>query len=221
MKKFFFVLTILLLSNVSKAQMIKLIDFIKVKDDSISTTWSAKVKFYSSGDKDNRLNLVKAELEKSYQIKPDRIIFIEEFMGKKFLTYLYSVKVKKDIPQKGAEQIQPQSSNLYGDEMLSTQEAELLNSLLEKSRNTFDFHGKKIAFITGSSGSFVLSKAEFFNTCVNPWLSDGKTPKIFMVELTEEEKNKSGGYDAFVLSWVKAFTEKRKKKLIEQLINNK
>lgn len=104
-----------------------------------------------------------------------------------------------------------------GDEMSSTQEAELLNSLLEKSRNTFDFHGKKIAFITGSSGSRVLSKADYFNRCVNPWLADGKTPQNFMVELTEEEKNKSGGYDAFVLSWAKVFTDKRKKKIIEQL----
>jgi hypothetical protein len=38
-----------------------------------------------------------------------------------------------------------------------------------------------------------------------------------MVELTEQEKNISSGYDAFVLSWVKVFTDKRKKKVIEQL----
>jgi len=36
-----------------------------------------------------------------------------------------------------------------------------------------------------------------------------------MIKLTVEEKNKSGGYDAFVLSWVKVITNK--KKLIEQL----
>ncbi len=121
------------------------------------------------------------------------------------------------MPEKEAEQIQTQFSNTNGDEILSTQESELLNSLLEKSRNTFDFHGKKIAFITGSSGSRVLSKADYFNTCVNPWLSDGKTPQIFMIELTGEEKIKSGGYDAFVLSWVKVFTNKRKKKVIDIL----
>jgi len=123
----------------------------------------------------------------------------------------------KSFPPKGAEQVQIQSPNTKVDEMLSTQEAQLLNFLLEQSRNTFDFHGKKIAFITGSSGSRVISKADYFNTCINPWLSDGKTPQIFMVELTEEEKNQSGGYDAFVLSWVKVFTDKRKKKVIEQL----
>ena len=54
----------------------------------------------------------------------------------------------KSMPQqqKGTEQVQVQNPNTNGDEMLSTQEAELLNSLLENSRDTFDFHGKKIRF---------------------------------------------------------------------------
>ena len=219
MKKLIFILTILLLNNISKAQMIKAFYFIKVKEDSISTTWSAKVKFDSTGDAEKRLNLVKVELEKNYQIKSDRIISIESFIGKKYLTYLYTVKVKKDIQQKQneTEQVQIQHPNTNGDEMLSTQEAELLNSLLENSRGTFDFHGKKIVFITGSSGSKVLSKTDFFDSCINPWTEKGRKPQIFIVELTGEDKNKSGGYDAFVLSWVKVFTDKRKKKVIEQL----
>ncbi len=122
--------------------------------------------------------------------------------------------------QKGTEQVQVQNPNTNGDEMLSTQEAELLNSLLENSRDTFDFHGKKIAFITGSSGSRVLSKADFFNTCVNPWLAKGDTPQIFMVLLTQGEKEKSGDYDAFVLSWVKVFTDRQKRRIIEKLATN-
>lgn len=119
--------------------------------------------------------------------------------------------------QKGIEQVQVQNSNTNGNEMLSTREAELLNSLLEKSRNTFDFQGKKVVFVTGSSGSRILPKVEYFNTCINPWIEEGKTPQIFMVKLTKEEKNKSGGYDVFVLSWVKVFTNKQKRKIIEQL----
>jgi hypothetical protein len=138
-------------------------------------------------------------------------------IGKIILLISFTLLSCKSMPQqqKGTEQVQHPNPN--GNEMLSTQEAELLNSLLENSRDTFDFHGKKVAFITGSAGSRVLSKAEYFNTCVNPWLADGKTPQIFMVKLTGEEKSKSGGYDAFVLSWVKVFTDKRKKKVIEQL----
>jgi len=122
--------------------------------------------------------------------------------------------------QKETEQFQGQSPSTDGDEMLSKQEAELLNSLLETSRDTFDFQGKKIAFLTGSSGSRVLSRADFFNTCVNPWLAKGDTPQIFMALLTQGEKKKSGGYDAFVLSWVKVFTDRQKRKLIEKLATN-
>ena len=76
--------------------------------------------------------------------------------------------------QKGIEQVQVQNSNTNGNEMLSTREAELLNSLLEKSRNTFDFQGKKVVFVTGSSGSRILPKVEYFNTCINPWIEEGK-----------------------------------------------
>ncbi|KAA3649761.1 MAG: hypothetical protein DWP98_06435 [Bacteroidetes bacterium] len=106
------------------------------------------------------------------------------------------------------------------EEMLSKEEVKLLNSLLENSRDTFDFDGKKIAFITGSSGSRILPKTDFFNTCVNPWLEREEKPQIFMVLLNEKKKNKSGGYDAFVLSWVKVFTNRQKQKAIEQLSNN-
>jgi hypothetical protein len=140
-------------------------------------------------------------------------------ISKVILLILFTLLSCTVLPLKGIGQIQThtQSPIPKGDEILSTKEAELLNSLLEQSRNTFDFHGKKIAFITGSNAGRILSKADYFNTCVTPWLADGKTPQIFMVELTGEEKNKSGGYDAFVLSWVKVFTDKRKKKVIEQL----
>lgn len=121
------------------------------------------------------------------------------------------------------KQIQTQNQaakKTINEEMLSTEEAKLLNSLLENSRDTFDFEGKKIAFITGSSGSRIISKTDFFNTCINPWLEENEKPQIFMVLLTEEEKSKSGGYDAFVLSWVKVFTNRQKRKIVEQLSNN-
>lgn len=142
-------------------------------------------------------------------------------MYKIILLFFITLLSCQIMPQKITAQIQTQSSISNGKEMLNTQEAELLNSLLKQSRNTFDFHGKKIAFITGSSGSRILSKADFFNTSVNPWLKNGETPQISMVKLTENEKNKSGGYDALVLSWVKVFTNKRKKKVIKQLLKIK
>ncbi|MBX2979737.1 MAG: hypothetical protein KF905_10615 [Flavobacteriales bacterium] len=100
---------------------------------------------------------------------------------------------------------------------LTTQEAELLNSLLEGVRGTFDFEGKRIAFISGSMGKRVLSKDDYFENYVTPWLSEGKVPYIAMTILTKEEKNISGGYDALVLSWVKYFSARQKRRIIQQL----
>ncbi|MCB0482325.1 MAG: hypothetical protein KDC83_12915 [Flavobacteriales bacterium] len=103
---------------------------------------------------------------------------------------------------------------------LSKEEVELLNALLANSRDTFSFENKKIAFITGSSGSKVLAKADFFDTCIHPWIKEDKKPQIFMVQLSEKEKDQSGGYDAFVLSWVKVFTKRQKRKVIELIGRN-
>ena len=102
-------------------------------------------------------------------------------------------------------------------EMLTTKEAVLLNSILEKSGKTYDFKAKKVAFLTGSSGSRILSKLDFFNICINPWIDKLKIPNIDIVELTPEEKSKSGGYDILILSWVKNFSDKQKRKVIEEL----
>jgi len=96
MKKIIVIFIFLFSSFISKAQMIKTFDCIKAQEDSISTTYSLKVKFDSSGDKDKRLNLVKMELEKNCQITPDKIISIESFMDKRFGTYRYWIKVKKE-----------------------------------------------------------------------------------------------------------------------------
>lgn len=104
---------------------------------------------------------------------------------------------------------------------LDMQEAEVLNSILVESRGSFDFRGKKLAFVTGSSGSRIISKSDYFETCIFPWLDKGESPQIFIVELTKEEKDRSGGYDALVLSWVKVFTRKQKRRIIKKLVNEK
>ncbi len=103
---------------------------------------------------------------------------------------------------------------------LNSQEIYFLHTSLEKNLDTFDFANSKIAFVTGSSGSQLISKQDYFTTCVKPWTDKGSTPQIFVVRLTAEEKLKSNGYDAIVMSWVKVFTDKQRKKIIEQLGRN-
>lgn len=123
------------------------------------------------------------------------------------------------MPQKKTEQVQMQKADTLktnSGEMLSTQEAELLNSLLEKSRDTFDFYGKKVAFITGPTGNRFLSKPDYFSK-IRDWADTGNTPSTFMVLLTQEEKDKSGGYDVLVSFFVKGITNRQKRRIIEKL----
>lgn len=105
-------------------------------------------------------------------------------------------------------------------EKLNKKEAKLLNSLLEDTRDTVDLHEKKIAFITGGTGGIILSKIDFFETCINPWVERGVKPQISVILLSENEKNQSRGYEVFVLSWVKFFSNKRKRKIIIKLREN-
>lgn len=99
-------------------------------------------------------------------------------------------------------------------------EAELLNSLLENSRKNFDFHEKKILFVTGSSGNRIISKDEWINYCIKPWIDNGIYPNISLIKLSEFEKHLSGGYDAIVLSFVKHFSKKRKDLILNKVNKN-
>jgi len=100
---------------------------------------------------------------------------------------------------------------------LNGDEIKLLNFLLEEQRDTFEFANKKVAFVTGSSGSMIVRKSEYFKKSVVPWIERDSRPQISIILLSEEEKIKSNGYDVLVLSWVKLFTDRRKRKTIEQL----
>lgn len=104
-----------------------------------------------------------------------------------------------------------------GAEALNMQEAERLNTLLDRSRGTFDFQGKRAAFITSSAGNRILAKADYFGDGQADSISYNQAPQISMVELTRDEKNRSGGYDVLVLCYVKVFTDRQKRRIIERL----
>jgi hypothetical protein len=102
-------------------------------------------------------------------------------------------------------------------EIFSREETEFLNDALKDSRDTFDFTDKHIAFVTGSMGNRLLSRQKYFETIVDPMRAKGDKPQISMIQLTEAEKKKSGGYDAIVFSWTKVLTNKQRRKLIARL----
>ena len=95
MKKIVFTIIILLLTKTSKAQMIKSFDCIKSQKDTV-LIYNLKVEFDSISENKKRIELIKLELEKNYQVKTDRIISIESFIDKKYLTYRYRVNVRKE-----------------------------------------------------------------------------------------------------------------------------
>ena len=105
--------------------------------------------------------------------------------------------------------------------ILTDQESALLTSFVKDSINTFDLTNKKVAFVTGNPGNILLTKQRYFEECVDPWISHNLTPRLIIVVLTEEEKIKSGGYDALILGSVKVFTKRQKKKIIQQLGEDK
>ena len=96
-------------------------------------------------------------------------------------------------------------------------EANFVNTLLQGKRGDFDFHNKKILFITGSGGSRIHDKYSFFQAHVLPWTLDGNKPSISFIKLSPEEKVKSGGYDVFMLTWVKYFPNGQKKRIIRRI----
>ena len=100
---------------------------------------------------------------------------------------------------------------------LNRQEVELLNLLLGEKRDTFNFQNKEVAFITGGTGNGILPKNVYFRSYVKPWLDKASKPQISIVQLTEEEKSKSNGYDVLVLSWVKMFTDKQRRRIVKRL----
>ncbi len=111
----------------------------------------------------------------------------------------------------------PDSVGLDNEPILNNHESLLLNSMLQKERDTFNFDGKKIAFVTGSAGGKIIGKIDYFNKLLRPWVEGGISPHVLMVKLTDGEKVKSGGYDAIVMSWVKLFTNGQRTKIIARL----
>jgi hypothetical protein len=108
------------------------------------------------------------------------------------------------------------SLGLDNNPRLTKYEAEYFNNEFKDWRKSFDFIDKKVAFITGSSAGKHLTKTEYFKE-VKARLKDNYGMTHSALYLTEEEKLKSGGYDAVVVSWVKLLTDKRRRQIITEL----
>ncbi len=100
---------------------------------------------------------------------------------------------------------------------LNKVESAYFNQLFKASKGDFNFENANLIFATGPSGKKIVSKKEYFNKLVKPWLSRGNTPQTFYKLLSAGEKLKSGKYDVIVLSWVKVFKKRTQKRIIRKI----
>ncbi len=110
---------------------------------------------------------------------------------------------------------------------LNQYEAEYFNEVFQDRRGDFNFTGKKIAYFTGSLGKSNSNKSTYFNNLkyanngkdktIHEWQSGGTQ----FIILTHEEKEKSGGFDAILVSWSKLLIHgKSRARLIKKLKKN-
>lgn len=95
MKKNIITIVLCILSNISFAQMIQSFECFKTQEsDSCTAVYSIKVVFNTHTTDATRLSMVKEELNKSYGVEMENIVSIQSWAGKRFRTFLYTVKVK-------------------------------------------------------------------------------------------------------------------------------
>ena len=110
----------------------------------------------------------------------------------------------------------PDSLGLDNNSRLTKYEAEYFNSEFKDWRKDLDFADKKVAFLTGKTANKHLTKTDYFKE-VKSSLKDNHGMTHSALFLTGEEKLKSGGYDAIVVSWVILLTDKRRRQIIDEL----
>ncbi|NMM48902.1 hypothetical protein [Marinigracilibium pacificum] len=108
---------------------------------------------------------------------------------------------------------------------LNSYEAKYFNEVFKDRKGEFDFSRKVIAFFTGSSGTTMSVKSNYFKSLknsnnsdkdVHAWQAHGTQLLI----LSSEEKNLSGGYDAILVSRSKLLKQgKSRTKLVKRLKN--
>lgn len=99
---------------------------------------------------------------------------------------------------------------------LTQSESEFLNEYMtDYNKQNFDFTNKKVIFVTGNSGNKIGTKSTYFDEIKQRNQTDDKIA-TWVVKLTEEEQIQSG-YDVIVTYWVKVVTERRKRKILNEI----
>ena len=109
------------------------------------------------------------------------------------------------------------SLGLGDNKYLNRQELVILNQELKDQKKIFDFTNKKLAFIGGNAGNIIWTKKMFFDLIIKPINSRKDKMHPYIVILTKEEKERSGGYDALIMQPPMIFRDKQKLKIITEI----
>ena len=126
-------------------------------------------------------------------------LFIMLFYGVNVHGQMSDISIlSSNLANKLCEMEKKDSSCLNRDESLC------LNVIFEKSRKDFDFTGKKIGFLSGSSGKKRSSKVAYFNM-LKKHQENEKYPIDYGVlyVFNENQKKELNGYDAAIVYWSK------------------
>lgn len=87
--------------------------------------------------------------------------------------------------------------------LLNPSESTYFNALFENSRQDFDFSNKKIGFLRGSNGSTLSNKFNYFKDEKDRYKRNLTITQSSLEIFNAEQKKRSGGYDAVIVSWSK------------------
>ena len=100
---------------------------------------------------------------------------------------------------------------------LTQTESEFLTEYMNnEQRKNYNLNDKKVIFVTGNSAQQFGTKTEYFDQIKESNKNENKIA-TWIVELNENERKISGGYDVIITYWVKILTKKRKNKIINEI----
>jgi hypothetical protein len=130
----------------------------------------------------------------------------------KILTVLTLATISFTVSGQNIDSLGANKNNI-----LNGDESTYLNDAFMKKRGDFNFKEKKVGFFIGSSNYRLWNKQNYFED-VKGRLRDKTTMQHQLLILNENERIKSGGYDALVIAWSKILvTDNQKDKLIKKI----
>jgi hypothetical protein len=89
----------------------------------------------------------------------------------------------------------------------------------KSNKENYDFTHTKLGFFSGSGGSSLDTKKEYFDRIKNRFENCLHATQDYIIKLTQEEKAASGGFDYIIFSWLK-IVPKHIDKRIQKLKNS-